>query len=46
MQKNETDLVNIVWFINLTSLIPVILTVLDSWYHFSSMRQHCQNILR
>jgi hypothetical protein len=27
---------------NLTSLIPVILTVLDSWYHFSSMRQNTE----
>jgi hypothetical protein len=47
----QTDFVNIVWLINLTSLIPVILTVLDSWYHFFNMRQNskdsnCQNLLR
>jgi hypothetical protein len=37
--------------INLTSLIPVTFTVLDSWYHFSNMPQNskhsnCQNLLR
>jgi hypothetical protein len=47
----QTDSVNIVWLINLTSLTPVILTVLDSSYHFSSMRQNskhsnCQNLQR
>jgi hypothetical protein len=31
----QTDLVNVVWLINLTSLISVILMVLGSWYHFS-----------
>jgi hypothetical protein len=41
----QTDLVNIVWLINLTSLIPVILVVLDAWYHFSSMRQNLRTIL-
>jgi hypothetical protein len=47
----QTDLVDIVSLINLTSFIDVILTVLDSSYHFSSMRQNStlklyQNILR
>jgi hypothetical protein len=41
----QTDLVNIVWLINLTSLIPVILVVLDAWYHFSSIRQNLRTIL-
>jgi hypothetical protein len=51
LKQLQTDLVNIVWFVNLTSLIPVILTVLDSWYHYFSTRQNskhsiCQNLLR
>jgi hypothetical protein len=39
----QTDLVNIVWLINLGSLISVILTVLDSWCYFSSMRHHSKH---
>jgi hypothetical protein len=38
------DLYDIVWFVNLTSRIPDILTVLDSWYHFSSMRQNSKHL--